>query len=229
MPRRAKRKAVTEGDEEDSKSANPSKTARVDGTTSTKDDPVTATTAMPNEQQSKSDPKSPKKLIITEEVGDIFDAPDNAVIIHACNCLGHWGAGIAAAFRERYPAALKSHEAHCDRFVNKRDLLGTAQLIPPAESNTKRRRHFVGCLFTSCQYGRKKDSPAAILKHTGPAMIDLLSQVAETQKSSEISEVRMCQINSGLFKVPWEKTRAILEDIVLGDGMPEKIRVFSLK
>lgn len=60
-------------------------------------------------------------------------------------------------------------------------------------------------------------------------MIDLLSQVAETQKSSEISEVRMCQINSGLFKVPWDKTRAILEDIVLGGGMPEKIRVFSLK
>lgn len=89
MPRRAKRKAVTEGDEEDSKSANPSKTARVDDTTSTKDDPVTATTAMPNEQQSNSDPKSPKKLMITEEVGDIFDAPDNAVIIHACNCLGH--------------------------------------------------------------------------------------------------------------------------------------------
>ncbi|KAJ9669507.1 ADP-ribose 1''-phosphate phosphatase [Coniosporium apollinis] len=229
MPRRAKRKAVVEGDEGDSKSSNPAKVTRLDDISSAKDESSTATTSVPNEQQSSNDSKSLKKLTITEEVGDIFDAPDNAVIIHACNCLGHWGAGIAAAFRERYPKALKFHEAHCNKFSNKRDLLGTAQLIFPAESDSTRRRHFVGCLFTSCFYGRKKDSPAVILENTGPAMVDLLRQIAEAKKSAKISEVRMCQINSGMFKVPWAKTKAVLEDIILEDGMPEKIRVFSLK
>lgn len=60
-------------------------------------------------------------------------------------------------------------------------------------------------------------------------MIDLLRRIAEVSKSMEVTEVRMCQINSGLFKVPWAKTKAVLEDIVLENGMPNTIRVFTLK
>lgn len=64
--------------------------------------------------------------MITEVEGDLFDAPDGAVLIRtymrfhldcfvadvsllptkdACNCKGSWGAGIAEAFRDKvsYP------------------------------------------------------------------------------------------------------------------------------
>lgn len=33
------------------------------------------------------------KFVVTERIGAIFEAPDNTVIIHACNCLGSWNAG----------------------------------------------------------------------------------------------------------------------------------------
>lgn len=44
---------------------------------------------------------------IKETEGDIFSSPDGSVLIHACNCQGAWGAGVAAAFRTKYPAAYK--------------------------------------------------------------------------------------------------------------------------
>jgi hypothetical protein len=56
--------------------------------------------------------------IVEEATGNLFDAPDNAVLIReqlnliarsrwlnsqtdACNCLGSWGAGIAKAFKTK--------------------------------------------------------------------------------------------------------------------------------
>ena len=38
---------------------------------------------------------------ITEYAGDIFTVPEGSVIIHACNCVGEWGAGFAAALRQK--------------------------------------------------------------------------------------------------------------------------------
>ena len=35
-------------------------------------------------------------------------------------------------------------------------------------------------------------------------------------RSMDILAIRMCQINSGLFKVPWTKTKAVLEKIEVG-------------
>ncbi|KAI1908881.1 ADP-ribose 1''-phosphate phosphatase [Ophidiomyces ophidiicola] len=49
--------------------------------------------------------------------GDLFDAPDNAVLIHACNCQGSWGKGIAAIFRNKYPAAYRIYRAHCQKHL----------------------------------------------------------------------------------------------------------------
>ncbi|KAL2006832.1 hypothetical protein VTN00DRAFT_9500 [Thermoascus crustaceus] len=55
--------------------------------------------------------------MITEIEGDLFDAPDGAVLIHACNCKGSWGAGIARAFRDKYPAACEVYRSHCRSFL----------------------------------------------------------------------------------------------------------------
>ena len=80
-------------------------------------------------------------------------------------------------------------------------------------------------------YGRKRDSPARILKATKPAMEDLLKQVnewnAKAGPEDVIEEVRMCKINSGLFAVPWEKTKALLEDLDVTGGEVKVIKVIS--
>jgi len=173
-------------------------------------------------------------LKVTETKGDIFAAPPSSLIIHACNCEGHWGAGIAKAFHDRYPAAYEAYADHCDEHGH--SLFGKAQLIPPTDDDES--KHFVGCLFTSRSMGRKKDSPTRILAATKPAMEDLLRQVDEWNVKAASSdddgggkgkagEVRMCQINSGLFKVPWAKTKALLETIEVGSSDVKETKVVS--
>lgn len=171
-------------------------------------------------------------LRITETQGDIFLASPNALLIHACNCLGSWDAGIAKAFRLRYPSAFQRYQAHCKASTPAK-LVGTAFLIPPCESSAKSKGgapHFVGCLFTSKAFGRRKDSPSSILRATGPAMTDLLKRAGEWDEGKgvgeKVGEVRMCKINSGLFGVPWEETSAVLEGIEV-IGRVEEVEVVS--
>jgi ADP-ribose 1''-phosphate phosphatase len=151
------------------------------------------------------------KMAVVEKVGDLFDAPDNAILIHACNCIGSWGAGIAAAFKTRYPEAFIGYRQHC-RSNEIENLNGSALLIPPLEEDGP--KHFIGCLFTSKRPGKARDSPEDILQNTETAMIDLMYQIA---LKPEISEIRMCHINSGLFNVPWESTKSLIEKLDFED------------
>ena len=167
-----------------------------------------------------------RSLKVDEKVGDIFEAPDNSILIHACNCEGSWGAGIAAAFKKNYPMAFKLYKAHCDE-SSAAKLRGTALLIEPCEDKDSH-QHFVGCLFTSGGKGKTKDKPDTILERTGPAMRDLLRQIGDLPSDLGIAEVRMCKINSGLFKVPWNDSKAALEDIQIeSDKWPSTVVVYS--
>jgi len=84
-------------------------------------------------------------------------------------------------------------------------------------------QHFIGCLFTSQKYGKGKDSPAQILASTGPAVEDLykaFNKYNHTEENKDkITEIRMCQINSGLFGVPWENTKAVIEGLEIDGGI----------
>ena len=169
------------------------------------------------ESSEKTVTRQEGSILITEKIGDLFDAPDNSILIHACNCRGHWGSGIAAAFRRRYPMAYKKHRLYCGSARNTDDLLGTAQLIAPCEKRGGK-KHYVACLFTSCRFGLAKDSPSDILAATEPAMKDLMAQISKLgPQGMPVSEVRMCHINSGLFNVPWKETKELIEGIQL-DG-----------
>lgn len=169
------------------------------------------------------------RIRITDRTGDLFDAPASTLLIHACNSVGSWGGGIALAFRNLYPAEFKVYRAHCAKHTP-RQLVGTALLIPPqsppnqgkgnGNSNGRGRGHYIGCLFTSRGYGSARDPPERILRATGPAMRDLMRRVAAEEERSgvRIGEVRMCRINSGLFAVPWGRSKAAVEEIELGEG-----------
>nr|POE51833.1 adp-ribose 1''-phosphate phosphatase [Quercus suber] len=169
-------------------------------------------------------------VVLHEETGDIFAAPPLAVLIHACNCEGSWGAGIALAFRKRYPAAFTQYTDHCAS--HKYTLLGKAFLIPPDPLAVETKRHFVGCLFTSKSKGKKVDPPVKILASTGAAMRDLMSQMRDWNdghSDAKVAEVRMCKINSGLFRVPWEQTKSELEKIEVGELDHKIVKVVSLE
>ena len=62
-------------------------------------------------------------------------------------------------------------------------------------------------------------------------MGDLLRQVGEWNASAKaedkVDEVRMCKINSGMFAVPWEKTKAVLEGVGVGESGVKVVKVIS--
>jgi ADP-ribose 1''-phosphate phosphatase len=167
--------------------------------------------------------RRPTHLQLTYHTGDMFkDAPKNTLLIHACNTQGHWGAGIAKAFKDRYPKAYAAHHKFCAKEHDKTKPIptGTAQLLAPVDSGAQ---HWIGCLFTSEKYGKAKDKPDMIVKNTGASMKMLL----EFAKMSNVTEIRMCKINSGKFGVPWEKTEEELKEIVLRDGWQSTIEVWE--
>ncbi|KAJ5970209.1 uncharacterized protein N7479_000127 [Penicillium vulpinum] len=180
---------------------------------------------------------------VQETPGDLFDAPNGAALIHACNCKGAWGAGIARAFRERYPAAYEIYRQHClmyqeqpvtNTITDLRDEdpqptlvvhrpLGTALIIPPQQSDFSlhRRRHWIICLFTSVHYGSRRDSEDMIVNSTFAALQHLSGQLhGLSLQTSDTGNERPHSLYSsrfctGLFNVPWDRIRKLIETVGL--------------
>ena len=179
-----------------------------------------------NDQSQLASVKPATKYLKLKEVnGDIFSAAPRSMLLHACNCKGSWGAGIAAAFRTRYPRAYESYKSHCAR-NNPATLVGTAYLIAPVDDENF--QHFIGCLFTSVGFGKSKDTPSQILLNTELAMKDMLKQ-RKTLEDNQIllGDIQMCRINSGYFKVPWRDTKTTLEAIEIDKDKNIEISVIS--
>jgi len=137
---------------------------------------------------------------IVYKKGNLFDVKDPiAILLHACNCKGVWGSGIAVEFKRRFPAAYKDYQRRCA--VRGKKLLGVASLVfvlnPPQR---------VACLFTSNNYGPHKDPEKKILKNTDKAIENLFAFLKDG------AEIHSPKINSGKFSVPWEKTAEIIEN-----------------
>ncbi|KAJ7646923.1 hypothetical protein FB45DRAFT_1019206 [Roridomyces roridus] len=136
---------------------------------------------------------------ITHVKADIFAAPPNSILVHACNTRGSWGSGIAVPFKERYPDAFVTYNDTCKEHGEA--LLGTCLLI-------RGETHDVACLFTSKDYGRRVDPADEILKATRTAVAGLLKQ-----NEQEGKELHACRFNSERFGVPWEETEKVLVEL----------------
>jgi ADP-ribose 1''-phosphate phosphatase len=114
---------------------------------------------------------SVSKIIIRK--GDLFTSPPaNSILLHACNCLGIWGGGIAFAFKQKYPKAFEVYRKHCfEHSEDPSSLIGTCLIIREASD-----KYDIGCLFTSVGVGGKVDPPSEILAATRGAVKDLMRQ-----------------------------------------------------
>lgn len=177
---------------------------------------LTASTAPDSKQRS---------VQLTYRTGDMFaEVPPGTVLVHACNTQGHWGAGIAKAFKQQCPNAYADHNKFCakDHTKSKPVPTGTVQLLAPRDGD---RQHWIGCLFTSAKYGKGKDKPDQIVRNTAHSMPMLLELI--NLADTEITGIRMCKINSGKFGVPWEKTEEVLKNIELKPHWRTKIEIWE--
>ncbi|KAL9129316.1 MAG: hypothetical protein Q9217_002187, partial [Psora testacea] len=126
-----------------------------------------------------------------------------------------------------YPKAYKIYHEHCVAPKNpalklhQQSLVGTTLLIPPIGG--KGGPHWIACLFTSEGYGQAVSSPETILENTKLALEDLAKQIDELRSGEkavkndegEVLEVGGCwsvRINSGMFRVKWERTLKVLKE-----------------
>jgi ADP-ribose 1''-phosphate phosphatase len=182
---------------------------------------------------------TPKPAVKMVYGGDLFTAPANSILIRkktptlflsllltltkkktrfadACNTRGSWRSGVAAAFKEKYPGAHKVYVSVCAQ--EGESLAGKTLLIPPQAADAPR-QHWIGCLFTSVAYGKAVDPPEVVLRHTKTSMEDLLRQVKALEDNAgkdKPGEWHSAKINSVRFKVPWEETVKVIEDVLKG-------------
>lgn len=139
-------------------------------------------------------------LTLTSRKDDLFAHPTPALLIHACNCLGLWGQGVARTFFLKYPHHFQQYKAHCQEFASEREiLLGTALLIPPDSNHGKSAGRggsgnvdtgvatgasdragsdWVGCLFTRVSPGASRS-----LKSSGKREEDTRETLEATASS----------------------------------------------
>lgn len=142
---------------------------------------------------------------------------------------------MAVAFKQKYPYAFRKYNAHCltppTGFIKQHqaNIVGTTLLIPPPNAANRRQEsktpHYIACLFTSLDYGKRVSPPKEILENTRNALKDLAKQVAEIRDLGDegIGKCYAVRINSGKFGVEWEKTKAVLEagDLAITVVRPE--------
>ena len=122
------------------------------------------------------------------------------VFVHACNCKGVWGRGIAKQFKQDFPEAFQQYKSFC-----------SYPDTQPGDAFIVEERGFkIGCLLTSRGYGQYTDDPKKIIVNTHRAVKDLLDQI----KTPEV-HIQSNVFNSGLFGVPWKHTQKVLERIGL--------------
>ncbi|PGG98200.1 hypothetical protein AJ80_09578 [Polytolypa hystricis UAMH7299] len=139
-----------------------------------------------------------------------------------------------------YPEAYRIFRAHCRSYLSTPQVKptntddatqsrtlklpeGTTLVIPPQEkdyTSSGRKKHWIVCLFTSWHYGQRRSSPDVILENTVLAVEDFKRQLGQFKESAEgedkgserPGELWGCRFNAGLFGVPWEKTKGVLEE-----------------
>ncbi len=131
--------------------------------------------------------------------GNLLDAPEH-YLVHACNCRGVWGAGVAAQLRVAFPEAYEAELGLCQTHGN--ILAGDFGLSGRIVS-----------LYTSKGYGCYKDSTDTILAYTDRAIRGLMRHLYETDPEG-FTTLASPKINAGLFGVPWEETEKIIKGLL---------------
>lgn len=131
--------------------------------------------------------------------GNLFDNVRGVqAFAHGCNCLGSMGAGIAKAFRERYPAMYEEYRRRCKAQPREFNL-GDAWLWKDAD------RAWVFNLGTQEGYWRSRA--------TYDAVEQSLTAMRRTADAEGVRSIAMPRIGAGLGGLSWKKVRILMERV----------------
>lgn len=93
-----------------------------------------------NPSESTGTPRSTFHLQSTDHTLETI--PAGSYLVHATNCFGTWGAGVALAIHDLFPGADEVYAAHCDSFQSSEDawptkngLVGGVCIVPPQKGD----------------------------------------------------------------------------------------------
>lgn len=131
---------------------------------------------------------------------DLLTVKSPAILVHATNCRGVMGTGIAKEFKAQFPVFFAQYAADCRAYGKK--LLGCAGIYGDEEEQMA-----MGCLFTSDGYGKQVDGIEKVLKNTEIALDNMLT-------SYLLYPIYSNKFNSGRFGVPWHRTENVLKGVL---------------
>lgn len=138
--------------------------------------------------------------MIKYEKMSLFDAPKDSHIMHAGNCKGVWGSGIAKEFKARFPKSFEDYHNYCKS--HKFGINAAGSYTMHSEND-----YHVTTILTSVGYADTKSTVEEILHFTSLSLISLLQYLSNIG----IKEIYCNRFNSGLFAVPWQKTESVIK------------------
>jgi O-acetyl-ADP-ribose deacetylase (regulator of RNase III) len=126
--------------------------------------------------------------------GDLFNAEGIRAYAHGCNCAGSMEAGIASAFRKKWPAMFEDYRAHCD---DRRFHLGDV-LVWTDKDET---------IFSLAiqEHWKQKAQIAALTR--------AIRRTVELAKHAGIEKIGLPRIAAGLGGLDWPRVKKVLNEL----------------
>ena len=126
--------------------------------------------------------------------GDIFETEGLRAYAHGCNCAGTMDAGIAVAFKKRWPRMFEEYQARCK---DGRFSLGDVFVWTEGDET-------VYCLAIQDHWKAKAKIPA---------LTKSLAKVVELALAAGIDRVGLPRIGGGLGGLDWTRVKKILAEV----------------
>ncbi len=142
----------------------------------------------------------------TFEKGDIFHTEGLRAYAHGCHCAGSMDAGVAVAFKKRWPGMFDAYQAHCEA---KRFHLGDVLTYSEGDE-------VVYCLAIQ-ESATKKANLAALTKS--------VKTMADRATHAGIDRVGLPRIGTGPAGLDWPRVKKTLSEV--GKELPVTLVVFE--
>lgn len=140
-----------------------------------------------------------------EKHGDLFDS-DAAYIGHGVNCCGVMGAGIAKAFREKYPHNYANYKAACE----------AGRLLPGGFMVVPERRDDGSLVLITNLASQDKPGADASYNWLFGSLYSFAAKAAEPNRLRLYGgRIAIPEIGCGIGGLEWPKVKQVIETVEL--------------